>query len=194
VHAKTLDNSCTNKLKYFGVDISVPALLTAAHRNNHATFIIASADELPFEDGIFDTAFSYGVLAYTSSPPRSFAEMVRVTKRGGLIGVWFYPKPSGVPDLVLKTVRYLVKVAPRLIVDFVANAIVPFLGLLPTASGVSLRTATWEQCREVVLVNIAPEQLWYPSDEEVLQLFRHEGIDVISSEHAPRVTIWGVKQ
>lgn len=194
VHAKALDKSDADNLNYCGVDISIPALYTAAYRNNHSTFAVASAEELPFEDSNFDVAFSYGVLAYTASPQRSFAEMVRVTKRGGLIGVWFYPKPSGLPGFLLRTVRSLVQVVPGVVVGLIANTVVPFLGLLPTSSSVSLRNATWAQCKEVVLVNIAPEQLWYPTDDEVLQLFCDEGIDTIEPEVTPRVTIWGVKR
>lgn len=47
----------------------------------------ASVYELPFEDGSFDAVFSHAVIEALSDPAAAIAELRRVLKPGGLIGV-----------------------------------------------------------------------------------------------------------
>lgn len=49
--------------------------------------VLASATELPFEDGRFDIAYAESVLAFVDDPARAIREMVRVTRPGGYIGL-----------------------------------------------------------------------------------------------------------
>lgn len=176
----------------YGVDISKPALNKLRNMVNDINVSCASIDLLPFGDNTFDVVFSYGVIAYTSNPAKSFAELCRVTKEGGYIGVWFYPKPGFIGSLILKSVR---KMATKnsTIANILANLIVPFLYILPTSSGVNLSNATWEECKEVVLVNIAPRNLWYPTEGEIIQLFKQENIKIQHIDKDQKITIWGIK-
>jgi len=52
-----------------------------------ARFERASAERLPFADGAFDAVFAHTLLEHVSEPARALAEMRRVLRPGGLIGV-----------------------------------------------------------------------------------------------------------
>jgi ubiquinone/menaquinone biosynthesis C-methylase UbiE len=59
-----------------------------AHREAlNLEFRTASVYELPFEDGSFDAVFSHALLEDLSDPAAAIAELRRVLKHGGLIGV-----------------------------------------------------------------------------------------------------------
>jgi hypothetical protein len=64
------------------------------------------------------------------------------------------------------------------------------LGLLPTASGVSLRNASWAACREVVLVNIAAPRLMFPTAAEVIARFDALGCHVEIVDTQRPITVW----
>jgi len=53
---------------------------------------LTSTWELPFEDETFDVSLSFGVLEHVEDDRRSLAELHRVTKRGGLLFVFFLPQ------------------------------------------------------------------------------------------------------
>lgn len=178
-----------------GVDISTSALKSAQKRDleKHWEFIHADACNLPFNDASFDVTFSYGVLAYTSNPYKAFLEMLRVTKKGGLIGLWMYPKQEGLGGLVFRTIRKLCQFGGKPVISLIANSIVPFLGFLPTSSGLHLGNATWKSCREVVMVNIAPQNLWFPLSSEIMEWFDKNDISIIDNDVSQPITIWGRK-
>ncbi len=48
-------------------------------------FALGDAYSAPFEDGEFDIAFAHTLLMHLSEPARALAEMIRVTRDGGLI-------------------------------------------------------------------------------------------------------------
>ena len=73
----------------------------------------------------------------------------------------------------------------------VADALVPVLGLLPTRSGLSLRNATWRQCREVILVNIAPRRLAFYDRDELAGWFETSAVEITAEDPDRPLTIWG---
>ncbi|QIZ69370.1 methyltransferase domain-containing protein [Oxynema aestuarii] len=196
VHARVLSTQSWAKSSDFvGLDISLSALRSAA-RDLHKSswkFVQGDLGELPFEDGQFDAAFSFGAIAYTDNPLNSFSELCRVTKKGGLVGVWIYPKTGGLMGVLFSTIRSLCQVTGSVGSRLIADCIVPFLGVLPTRSGINLANSTWKQCREVVLVNIAPDQLFFPTTSEVESWFSDYGLEIISQDDDNPITIWGKK-
>jgi len=60
--------------------------------DGRATFRVADAEALPFEDACFDAVVSGLVLNFIPSPERALAEMVRVARPGGTVAayVWDY--------------------------------------------------------------------------------------------------------
>ncbi len=73
-----------------GVD-PTEAFVERTHRRvPGADLRVARAEELPFEDGVFDRALSQLVFQFVDDPAAAAAEMVRVTRSGGLVAacVW----------------------------------------------------------------------------------------------------------
>ncbi len=106
-----------------GVDY-VPALLDRARRRveaeglNDVTFADGDAEELPFDDGEFDVTASVFGAMFAPDQERTAAEMARVTRPGGRIGIVAHtpdgfigqlfktnarhvPPPAGVPSPIL---------------------------------------------------------------------------------------------
>lgn len=72
-----------------GLDLSVP-MLTRARTDSSATgatYVLASAHELPFDDRSLDAVACYGALYLIPDPFRALEEMVRVVRPGGRIAV-----------------------------------------------------------------------------------------------------------
>lgn len=195
VHVKVLkNNTLFENVQLTGLDISMSALLSAQKRDDGKwNFVHADISELPFKNNFFDVVFSYGVLAYTAKPYLSFQELVRVTKPKGLIGIWIYPKAKGWGGFMFGLVRNLCKLTGDPGTKLIANCIVPFLGFLPTQSKLNLSNSSWKQCREIVFVNIAPKQLYFPEPQEIERWFVDNGIEIIINDGDHPVTIWGRK-
>jgi SAM-dependent methyltransferase len=67
-----------------GIDFSGGAVRRALEYNPLGNeYHVADALNLPFADGYFDLAVSFGVIEHVSDPPRMVAEMSRVLKAGG---------------------------------------------------------------------------------------------------------------
>ena len=110
-----------------GADVTctdyVDTLLGLAHRRAeadglHITTEVADAENLPYDDGSFDTVLSTVGVMFAPNPERSAAELVRVCRSGGRIGLanWtpegfvgrmfkvigaLVPPPAGVPSPLL---------------------------------------------------------------------------------------------
>ncbi len=75
-----------------GVDLSPHGL--AATRENAPGAYLLQADllDLPIADGVFDAAYSIGVLHHTPDTKKAFMEVARTVKPGGELAVWVYAK------------------------------------------------------------------------------------------------------
>jgi SAM-dependent methyltransferase len=190
VLAKTLPNANT-----FAFDVSNESLKKVEVLNlENNTLMLADILDIPIESNSMDAAFSYGVIAYTGDPQKAIEELVRVTKLGGLIGISFYPKPKGLLGKLFTGTRTFFQKLPKPLQNIATNILVPLLGLLPTQSGVSLKNASWSECKEVVLVNLAPPVLSFYTEEEVKNILEKLGCSILQLEKNKFGTIWGVKQ
>jgi SAM-dependent methyltransferase/DNA-binding PadR family transcriptional regulator len=74
-----------------GIDIEDSQFASAREQARqeglNITFQKASIYQLPFDDGSFDAVFSHDVLQYVGDPPAALAELHRVLKPGGVIGI-----------------------------------------------------------------------------------------------------------
>ncbi|HZZ82722.1 MAG TPA: class I SAM-dependent methyltransferase [Gemmataceae bacterium] len=193
VHACVLDQT-TQAIAYVGFDLSIEALRVLQRRlPASATLVQGDVAVLPFVDNTFDAVFSFGVLGYTSTPQRAFSEMCRVTRPGGMIGLWVYPDRQTFSMRLFRMVRWLAEITGSWGKYLLANAIVPFLPVLPTRSKVHLGNATWKQCREVVMVNFYPG-LYFPTRDEVRRWFEDCGVDITADDVTEPITLWGVKK
>lgn len=86
----------------------VPALLEAARRRADADGLdlrteVADAERLPYDDGAFDVALSTFGVMFAPDAPRAAAELVRVVRLGGRIGLACWT-PEGFVGAMLRTV------------------------------------------------------------------------------------------
>lgn len=70
-----------------GVDADPEAIAICALKRDKGggVFVRAAAERLPFPDGVFDLVYCFSAIEHVDSVEESVAEMVRVTRRGGLI-------------------------------------------------------------------------------------------------------------
>lgn len=179
---------------YTGVDLSLAAAAVSrsrfAARSSVPQVAVADAQLLPFGAETFDAVFSYGVLAYTGDPRAALDEMTRVARRGALIGLWLYPRATGVAGAAFAGLRRICRLlGPRGSAPIVWS-IVLLLPWLPVRSGVSLRTASWRQCVEIVEVNLLPPVLEFFEATEVEQWCHDRGLEVLVTDPERPVTVW----
>jgi SAM-dependent methyltransferase len=66
---------------------------------------VADAADLPFSDGRFDATYAESVLGFVPDRARALAEMVRVTRPGGFVGlnetIWTRPLPPDVAQMAV---------------------------------------------------------------------------------------------
>lgn len=181
------------RFRVAGIDYSARALASAMQLKGDWLPIHADAQHIPFSDNSFDVVISFGVQAYLPDPDRGFAELVRVARPGGLIGVWYAPPRRGPAGMLFSLTRRVVPRLPAWAQIAMANALVPFLGWMPTASTLSLRTGTWRECREVILVNIAPKHIVFPTSQEIEGRFLAHGCELITKPDAIEGEYWARK-
>ena len=98
-------------LEYVGVEVSRLALRTAKTLGRPGEFLAADAECLPFPDGRFDAVVSLYALEHFAHPKEALAEMARVVRPGGLVGVLTlaYDRPTG----TIPSIRFGVRSLPR---------------------------------------------------------------------------------
>jgi SAM-dependent methyltransferase len=74
---------------YTGLDRSAPLLEKGralfARGSRQARFVLGDATSSPFDDDQFDVAFAHALLMHLAEPRKALAEMIRVTRDGGLV-------------------------------------------------------------------------------------------------------------
>ena len=96
-----------NPSKISGIDISGKMLEIGKEKIERKGFtgkidlIYGDSEKIPFDDNIFDVAMvAFGVRNF-SDPLKGLSEMIRVTRKGGMIMVLEFSKPSGFPFMPL---------------------------------------------------------------------------------------------
>jgi SAM-dependent methyltransferase len=77
------------------VDPSEPFVETARARNPGVDVLQASAADLPFADGAFDSALAQLVVHFMPDPVAGLAEMARVTRPGGVVAACVWDHAGG---------------------------------------------------------------------------------------------------
>ena len=133
----------------------------------------------PFRPGAFDVVFSNGVLHHTADTRRAFAAIAALVGAPGSVGIWLYPVGHPAWEWTQRTIRAVTTRMPRAVLHPLCYLAVPLLGVAPTYSGTSLRTASWRQCAQVIFDFYAPRYQAHHRPDEVVQWFRDEGfVDV----------------
>ena len=75
--------------RYLGTDVADWIVRDCRRRHPEASWIAASAYDLPFAGRSFDVCFSYGVVESFIHPEKALAEMLRILKPGGRLVLLF---------------------------------------------------------------------------------------------------------
>ena len=102
-----------------GVDLSSAVEKAAEICAEFADVAIVQADllDLPLADGVFDAAFSIGVLHHSPDPRRAFAEVARKVKPGGRLAVWLYRKNTWAQEVINTGLRAVTKRLPARVLE-----------------------------------------------------------------------------
>ena len=68
-------------------DAEAIAICGAKHGSDRSAYVRAEAERLPFREGVFDVVYCFSVIEHVASVEATVAEMVRVTRPGGVIYV-----------------------------------------------------------------------------------------------------------
>jgi SAM-dependent methyltransferase len=82
----------------YGIDVTPTAIGLSERRFEllglEGTFVVASAEDMPFVDGTFDCVCSMGVVHHTPDTEKAVAEIFRVLKPGGRLILMVYHRNS----------------------------------------------------------------------------------------------------
>lgn len=147
-----------NAFRVTGVDVSASMLAKARDRFPSAAWVEGSAEALPFQPGTFDAAISAQALHHVDRA-KAVAELVRVVKPGGTIGIWWkvLMDQDPVAQLRARVAQEMGVEAPPSgltggFKEFYAGALVdPTLRVIPWLSTVSVDGyMNYERSRKVV--------------------------------------------
>lgn len=105
--------ACAAGASVHGVDASATFIQHASSYAPDAEFRVGDIEQLPYEDGSFDTVTAFNSVQYATDPAAAFAELARVCQAGGnvAIGVWGDPSRCET-DALFARLRSLVPPAP----------------------------------------------------------------------------------
>jgi SAM-dependent methyltransferase len=78
----------------FGLDASEPLLDVARARTPDGEFRVGEIQELPYADASFDVVTATNAIQYAVDPAAAVAELARVTRSGGRVGIGIWGDPA----------------------------------------------------------------------------------------------------
>jgi SAM-dependent methyltransferase len=122
---------------------------------------------LPFADATFDLAFCDGVLHHTPDPRRGFLELARVTRPGGAVHVWLYPREGPAREAAFGAARRVTTRLPGGVLRGACFVAAPLTAGVRSYSRTRFPEATWGECAQVVHDWLAPALQSHHTQEEV---------------------------
>jgi len=99
-------NNGHNKL--FGIDYSENAIKIAKKRYHNVNFSKQNIEKTNFKYNKFDFTYSSFVMEHTENPEKILKEMIRVTKKGGKIGI-IYRSPCSKENFIKRFFRIIIR-------------------------------------------------------------------------------------
>lgn len=108
-----------------GVDLSSAVEKARAACEGRAGVGIVQADltRLPMADGVFDLAFSIGVLHHGPDPRGAFREVARRVKPGGRLAVWLYRRNTAPQEWANSAIRAITTRTPARVLEPICAAL-----------------------------------------------------------------------
>ena len=97
-----------------GVDLSDAIESTAENVRELGNVHLVQADvyHLPFRPGVFDFAYSIGVLHHLPDPERGYQSLLPIVRSKGSVFIWVYSKKRAVVNAILETTRAITTRVP----------------------------------------------------------------------------------
>jgi len=126
-----------------GVDISEAIESTRVNTEGLPNVHLVQADvyNLPFKPGVFDFAYSIGVLHHLPEPEAAFQRVVALVRPGGSVFIWVYSNSRRLINFLLESVRAVTTRSPKPVqqaMSFVGAAIDWTLFVVPYRAAASL--------------------------------------------------------
>jgi SAM-dependent methyltransferase len=105
-----------------GVDISEAIESTRVNTEGMPNVHLVQADvyHLPFKAGVFDFAYSIGVLHHLPEPEKAFQCVVRLVKPRGAVFIWVYSNSRRVVNFMIESARAVTTRSPKPVQQFVS--------------------------------------------------------------------------
>ena len=172
IHATVLKEQVTKKFEYTGIDISIEAIKLCKNYNlGESNYKFLCKDIMKDKlDQRYDIIFSYGSIAYTSDPINVLSCLKKALVNNGIFVSWIYT-PNVLLKFILIIIRIICKLFGKTFTNFLAIFLVYTMKYLPISSGVNLSNSSFDQCKETILVNINPINLFLPSNKKANDWF-----------------------
>lgn len=126
-----------------GVDISDAIESTRVNTQGLPNVHLVQADvyHLPFRPGVFDFAYSIGVLHHLPEPEKAFQQVVSLVRPGGSVFIWVYSNRRRFVNFVLESVRAVTTRSPKAVqqmLSFVGAAVDWAVFIVPYRAAASL--------------------------------------------------------
>jgi SAM-dependent methyltransferase/uncharacterized protein YbaR (Trm112 family) len=107
-----------------GVDISEAIESTRVNTQGMPNVHLVQADvyHLPFRPGVFDFAYSIGVLHHLPEPETAFQRVVSLVRPGGSVFIWVYSNSRRFVNIVLEGARAVTTRSPKPVQQFLSFA------------------------------------------------------------------------
>lgn len=136
---------------------------------------------LPLRNNSIHYTFSTGVIHHTPDPREAFHNLSLVTRKGGMMFIWVYPKEGILWEVSQKTLRAILTRLPARMLYYLCFIPVPLLSFVKTYSSTSLKTASWRQCAQVIYDWYSPKYQFHYSEEELKNWFVKENFSSLES-------------
>jgi SAM-dependent methyltransferase/uncharacterized protein YbaR (Trm112 family) len=105
-----------------GVDISEAIESTRINTQGMPNVHLVQADvyHLPFRPGVFDFAYSIGVLHHLPEPETAFQRVVSLVRPGGSVFIWVYSNSRRFLNFALESVRAVTTRSPKPVQQFLS--------------------------------------------------------------------------
>ncbi len=115
-------NAATFGAEMVGVDISDAIESTRINTQGMANVHLVQADvyHLPFKPGVFDFAYSIGVLHHLPQPEKAFQCVVAMVRPGGAVFVWVYSNSRRIVNFILESARAVTTRSPKPLQQFLS--------------------------------------------------------------------------
>ena len=157
----------------FGSGIDVAAKFNEKDGAVHP--VMGDLLNLPIRNNSISYTFSTGVIHHTPDPKKAFVNLSNITKKGGMMFIWVYPKEGILWEVSQKALRAVLTRLPARFLYYLCFIPVPLLSFVKTYSSTSLRSANWRQCAQVIYDWYSPKYQFHYSEDELKNWFAQEG-------------------